>query len=464
MSKPDALLAAEECEAIIAPVADRLEYRCDGTKPYVGELSPGCVACSEGQWSCMFLTPRCTASCAGCPQDPKTKIPRPPMAEGLELEAAEHYVEYLRKFGYTCTGLCGGEPFLVYEKLLSFVGTIKRRLGDAVYVYAYTNGDLATEEKLRALDEAGLDEIRFNISARGYKLDPVALAAGICRRVTVEVPAVPEDFEVLRDSLGSLEKLGVANLNVHQLFTTRFNYDTFVERKYTAHFRNSFDQLHLPGVGILESEVAALKLLRHVIENDIGLSVNYCSQNYKNLYQVSGFKMRPASQVVEAFESLTDSGFIRRLSVIASPSELEALVADLRRQHPNDAQWSLDPEVGELYFHESLFDDVGLGDRRLGVTYFVCRPANNDAQPGDFGAIALGAGKSVFVERKRAGQFRVSTAAGIQRFRSLCIDKQPKTRALARLFVSKDLEGRKGERPSRRAWANFVVAERWPLG
>jgi len=463
LSKTENQRAQEQNAEILAPFADRLQYRCGQTKLYSGELSPGCVACCDGRWSCMFITPRCTSSCPACPQDPKTRIQRPPIAEGLSFERADDYADYLQKLGYRCTGLCGGEPFLVYDKLLSFVGTIKERLGDRVYVYAYTNGDLVTEEKLKALDAAGLDEIRFNISARDYDLQRLAIATRACRRVTVEVPAVPEDFEVLRDRLESLESLGVANLNLHQLFTTRFNYETFVERHYTAQFRNSFDQLHLPGVGILESEIAALKIMRHILENDIALPFNYCSQDYKNFYQVRGFKKRPAEQAREELETVTDSGFIRRLSVLDSVTELEGIVDALEERQCAPERWSLDRQAGELQIHESLLEHVDFGRHRLGLTYYVCSPRDDADPPGDLREVALSRDRSVFVERKRVGAFQVATPAGVNRYRALCLERRPGTRVESRLFASKDLESRAGQRPSKRAWANFVAAESWPV-
>ena len=40
----------------------------NGKKIYSGDLSPGCVSCMRGSWSCVFLTKQCTASCFFCPQ------------------------------------------------------------------------------------------------------------------------------------------------------------------------------------------------------------------------------------------------------------------------------------------------------------------------------------------------------------------------------------------------------------
>ena len=37
-----------------------------GDTLYLGELSPGCRACKEGTWDCIFLTGRCNLACPFC--------------------------------------------------------------------------------------------------------------------------------------------------------------------------------------------------------------------------------------------------------------------------------------------------------------------------------------------------------------------------------------------------------------
>ena len=54
------------------------------------------------------------------------------------------------------------EPFMEIEKYYSVV----KKFNEAkIHQHLYTNGILATEETLKALGEAGLNEIRFNLGA-----------------------------------------------------------------------------------------------------------------------------------------------------------------------------------------------------------------------------------------------------------------------------------------------------------
>ena len=62
----------------------------------------------------------------------------------------------------------------------------------------YTNGTLATEENLKALGEAGLDELRFNLGASNASdkvIEAIATAKKYIRYVGIETPMTPEYFE-----------------------------------------------------------------------------------------------------------------------------------------------------------------------------------------------------------------------------------------------------------------------------
>ena len=64
-----------------------------------------------------------------------------------------------------------------------------------MHQHMYTNGTLATEENLRALGEAGLDELRFNLGASGCAdrvIENIAMAKKYIRYVGIETPMTRE--------------------------------------------------------------------------------------------------------------------------------------------------------------------------------------------------------------------------------------------------------------------------------
>lgn len=85
----------------------------------------------------------------------------------------------MKTFNIKGVGFSGGEPLLVGDRLLAHISAIRQELGESIYLWMYTNGDMVNREVLQKLRAAGLDEIRFDLSARSYNLDPVILAKNI---------------------------------------------------------------------------------------------------------------------------------------------------------------------------------------------------------------------------------------------------------------------------------------------
>jgi pyruvate formate-lyase activating enzyme-like uncharacterized protein len=300
----------------IAAWGDGVTWACGGTKPHYGPLSPGCAHCVAGTWSCLFVNGVCNARCFFCPtaQDECGE----PTTGQIEFARPADYTDYLAKFGFAGASLSGGEPLLTLPRTLEYLRTIRARLGDGVHLWLYTNGLLATKEALQALAEAGLNEIRFNLHASGYQLEPLRWAADCLPTVTVETPAVPEEEERMRGLLPVLADLGVAHVNLHDVRMTPHNVPRILKRNYTC--------LHGPRVRILESELAALRLLGHAAREQLSLGVQYCCFPYKNPYQTLASRRRWSAFVMRPTETLTETGAIRRCAVEAEPDYIASLV------------------------------------------------------------------------------------------------------------------------------------------
>ena len=217
----------------------------------------------------------------------------------------------------------GGEPFLKFKEVLTYIKKIRERLGNGIYIWVYTNGDLVDKNNLKALKKAGLNEIRFDIAAKKYSLKAVKMAIGIIDRVTVEIPAIPEDYETLKKCLPLMKAIGVAHLNLHQLLANQNCYRQFIDRHYTF--------LHQPNIAVLESEMTALRLIKYALDENIGLSINYCTPIYKHRFQKKGYRERLQSYIKENYENMTEYGFIRRLSIQDIPVNIEKLSRYLKK-------------------------------------------------------------------------------------------------------------------------------------
>jgi len=400
-------------------------------KLHVGNLSPGCVLCGQGYWSCLFINGLCTADCFYCPQDRTMKDENLPQAEHIRFNDPGTYANYLEKFGFRGVGFSGGEPFLAFEKVLSYLGEIKKRFGKNFYVWIYTNGDLIDTNKLKELKRAGLDEIRFDLSARNYDLRCVESAVPIIRTVTVEIPAIPEDLEKLKKCLSKIKRIGTKHLNLHQLLTSEFNYQNFNKRGYTF--------LRQQGNPILESEMAALNLMKFTLENEIDLPINYCSCSYKERLQNRGWMERVAFSIKEKPEEVTRAGYIRSLAIYDSPENIKKIVRKFKTDGFQSQLWAVHEFGTKLLLHGSLLKSLDLRKNHFSVTYSspALKPALDCYEEGK--GIVLGHDAKVFFVRKIAIQYKGMNPVTMATFYKLFIEKEEEKKATNYFYTNYNL-------------------------
>lgn len=300
-----ALNYEEERDEMINSFSEKVKFEFKDTKPWINQISKGCQLCGHGEWSCLFITGRCNANCFYCPapQDSDDL----PTAQKMEFEDPLVYANFINHFGFKGCSFSGGEPLLVFDRTLHFLKTLRANCSPDLYIWMYTNGILASEEKFKALAEAGINEVRFDIGATDYNLKGLRKASGIIPIITVEIPAVPEEVDRMKEIIPQLIEAGVSNLNLHQLRLTEHNVQKLAAHDYTY--------LHGEHPTVLESEQAAMEIIRFVDESGLLIGVNYCNFQYKNRFQKAGYRSKVASRVFSENETVTENGFIRKIHV-----------------------------------------------------------------------------------------------------------------------------------------------------
>ncbi|GAC1465297.1 MAG: hypothetical protein PVSMB11_00490 [Desulfuromonadaceae bacterium] len=302
---PEQLAAAgAERNELLQWLDQRAGFGYAGTKVDCNGLSPGCRRCGDGGWSCLFVNGRCNGRCFYCPtaQDDDG----PPVTNGLAFSTPEEYAAYVAALGFSGVSISGGEPLMTPALTLAYLSAVRKRCGDDVHLWLYTNGTLLTADLCNRLRDAGLDEIRFDLGAVRYNLKKLRLAVGCIPTVTVEIPAVPEDEELLKRKMVEMAEAGVNHLNLHQMRLTPYNFGPLTERGYTF--------LHGEKVTVLESELCALRSVRFGLEQGIPLPVNYGSFPYKRRFQHAAARRRAALTVCVSGEVVTEPGYLRTLS------------------------------------------------------------------------------------------------------------------------------------------------------
>lgn len=296
--------AGKERNELLQWLDQRASFGYSGTKVDCNGLSPGCRRCGDGDWSCLFINGRCNGRCFYCPtaQDDDG----PPVTNGLYFTSPEDYAAYVAALGFGGVSISGGEPLMTPDLTLAYLNAVRKRCGDNIHLWLYTNGTLLTADLCSRLRDAGLNEIRFDLGAVRYNLKKLRLAAGCIPTVTVEIPAVPEDEELLKLKMVEMTEAGVKHLNLHQMRLTPHNFGPLTERGYTF--------IHGEKITVLESELSALRTVRFGLELGSLLPVNYCSFPYKRRFQQAAARRRAALALSAPGETVTEPGYLRTLS------------------------------------------------------------------------------------------------------------------------------------------------------
>ncbi|OGL47367.1 MAG: hypothetical protein A2161_10300 [Candidatus Schekmanbacteria bacterium RBG_13_48_7] len=394
ISETEAGKASDQRNKIMIDLKDSIQFLFKNTKPFLNKLSQGCKICGQGSWSCLFINSRCNCRCFYCPAEQMEDSV--PMTNTLPFPKSSDYADYINKFGFKGMSISGGEPLLTLDTTLNYIQKVRKKAGENIYIWLYTNGTMVTGDILLKLKDAGLDEIRFDIGAVNYNLEKVKAAINVINYVTVEIPAVPEDFELMKKKIPEMKDIGINYLNLHQLRLTPYNYEKIAKRNYTF--------LHEEKVTVLESELTALNLFRYLLENKIELPVNYCSFVYKNQFQKAAVRKRNASCIRKIYEDITEQGYIRYLFISGTVDNILNQVNILIKNGCRSDHWFLKSSKDRLYFNEKVFKFIEFKDFKLFCGYFEARILPVLSFHNPFIEINLNKNRNVVIEKIRASE------------------------------------------------------------
>ncbi|MEK6732819.1 MAG: radical SAM protein [Candidatus Omnitrophota bacterium] len=443
-TQKEAVATNRKRERYLRLLSDKICFSFMDNKAHAGALSPGCFMCAKGTWSCVFIHDKCTTDCFFCPGDRKSIGWNSGRTEGIIFSNPDDYADYVNKFGFKGAGFSGGEPLLVFDKLTRYIKTLRKKNGDGLYIWMYSNGDLIDISKLKKLKESGLNEIRFNIAARGYDLKPVRMASGIIDKVTVEIPAIPEDYEIVKRLLPKLYEIGVNFLNIHQLDTYPHNYKNYVKRKYRL--------LDIPYSPVFASELAALKILKYAVDKKIKLPVNYCSSAYKNNIQLNSKRQRFALWLKDRFYDITEAGYIRSFYIEGREGDLKKVTGAFKRNAYLDGLWALKRDEGKIYISQHLLKQIpdSACNFNLNVSYYKpvirWRPVKNILTR----TVSLNSRKTIAVEGLRVFDFIKMSPLARKTFVKMFIEKKGVDKSIGYFYRNYNLLARKNIKEMRK--------------
>lgn len=249
---------------------------------YVGDeahFPKGCISCLLGTGlSAIRKTNRCNACCKFC-YDYGVLDAIPPIGEGLwEIGGTKFYEHDLPLLFSTFkkpTGISYVylEPFMEIEVYYSVIRAFREA---GIHQHLYTNGILANEENLKALGEAGLDELRFNLGATNCSDQVIAAMAAAKKyipQVGIETPMTPELYAAFQQKKDAILATGIDFMNCAELHLNANNIDNYAG-----------ENMYMSRLGYLSpiwSRDLTLKLMRQAVEEHWPITVHDCSNDTK---------------------------------------------------------------------------------------------------------------------------------------------------------------------------------------
>jgi uncharacterized protein len=350
-----------------------------------GELPEGCVHCHRGGKMVLLVTGLCGACCFYCPLSEKKRGQDVVYAnerfikDPLDLEQLLDEAESIEALG---SGITGGEPLLMLERVLGYIKVLKEQFGKRHHIHLYS-ALAATREQLEALAEAGLDEIRFHLDFEEWY--PGLLAGGEEFRLSfdetlknaldlgldvgVEIPLIPAEPGPYLSLIHHLEGLGVMFLNLNELEYSATNFEELNQRGWTV--KSDISSAVLGSEELADEILIRRELEREEKGQDLEMTVHFCSVSFKDGVQLRNRLIRQARHTAKPYEWITDDGTLLKGIMEFPPDstreEMENAVELLLKQEPLPAGlYFLNTEKHRLETSMELIGDLAQ------LTLFSC--------------------------------------------------------------------------------------------
>ncbi|MDR2855158.1 MAG: 4Fe-4S cluster-binding domain-containing protein [Methanomicrobiales archaeon] len=266
----------------------------DVVSPPLTYPAQGCTFCVQGAKMVLFITGLCTRTCWYCPLSQERKGQDRIYANEHEITSPDESLIVAEKMSALGTGITGGEPFLVIERVVEFTRVLKETYGNEHHIHLYS-GIPPTKEDLEPI--IGLvDEIRLHppielwddISNTAYAAS-VKLARSLGFHIGFEVPSFPgiEKFEPF------LTEFDFLNINELEWGDTNADAMRSLGYEFLSPTSNAvFVDLH-----------GAQKFLKEA-------KVHWCSSNFKDSIQLRRRLIRIATNTARPFDEITEDGTI----------------------------------------------------------------------------------------------------------------------------------------------------------
>ena len=282
------------------------------SEPLIPDLpSEGCILCFQGAKLVLFVTGLCDRTCWYCPLSVERKDLDVIFANDREVSSEAGIIAEAEAMDALGTGITGGEPLLVRDRVVSYCRLLKGHFGSDHQIHLYT-GRAPTEEDLSALSGI-VDEIRMHppyevwdhIMETDYP-QSARLAKEMGFAIGIEVPSLQ----------------GIASLKPMLPLLDFFNIN---ELEWGETCANEMRRRGMEPTDDLHNAIEGAAGWAEEITGDP--KVHFCSSGFKDSVQLRMRLIRIATMTARTFDEITDDGTIT-YGVIRSDGDLTDIIAE----------------------------------------------------------------------------------------------------------------------------------------
>lgn len=275
----------------------------------VGHLPLGCRFCATGSKMVFFITGLCDSSCYYCPLSEEKAGKDVVFADEMPVFSEDDVLLEIDAIQGEGAGISGGDPLCTLDRTLHYIRLLKKTYGSDFHIHLYTSKNALNQDTVKQLVGAGLDEIRFHPQNNDWSGIENAVSSRI--KVGIEVPAIPSEFEKLKEIAERAETIGVAFLNINELEASETNFHSLTSLGMRL--------TDLGSASIQGSESTARQLLEWASTNLKQISIHFCSTRYKDGVQLRNRLERRLRQTIRPFEERDESEPLLILGIIRAP-------------------------------------------------------------------------------------------------------------------------------------------------
>jgi pyruvate formate-lyase activating enzyme-like uncharacterized protein len=300
-----------------------------------GPLPTGCALCEAGAKMVLFVTGVCHYKCFYCPISEEKRMSRDAWANERKLDwsdekaALDAMVEEARSLNAKGTGITGGDPLYDPERTVRAIRHLKATFGPKHHVHLYTQIPFDIKW-LAALQEAGLDELRFHPPDETWETPDSHPAyarlwlkakemedAGLWD-VGFEIPCIPGSQEQMSNLVGWLGAHKFRFINLNEMEFSETNYEAMLSRGYRIKDTETSRAL--------DSEEVAREVMRRHAGGPT--TIHFCSSPFKDRIQLKQRLSRQAERRAKPYEIATEDGtLVRGVIECPDPADMMAEIA-----------------------------------------------------------------------------------------------------------------------------------------